>query len=77
NKHKILPHGPPEMIMRRPDRYHPVDFKVIVPEDIFNSIKEEFAPQGHPVFQLVPPVFEAKITRVYTELESPTVTSNT
>jgi hypothetical protein len=71
DRNKILPHGIPELIRRKPDQYGSADFQgsikiknlvpcytqVIVPLALFDEIETLYAPPDHPVFELVPPPF--------------------
>ncbi|KZV61242.1 hypothetical protein PENSPDRAFT_566818, partial [Peniophora sp. CONT] len=67
NKQKILPHGPPALILEHPDQYDTVDFKVNVPPALFDDVENELCPPDNVIFQLVPPAFEIHITRIFHE----------
>ncbi|KAI9070331.1 hypothetical protein FKP32DRAFT_1663038 [Trametes sanguinea] len=77
DKNKVLPQGIPDVITAKPGRYNTLDFKVGVPEDLFNRMTERWAPPDHAVFQLVPPVFNQLISETYARIGSPVVTSDT
>ncbi|KAF7974335.1 hypothetical protein HWV62_12390 [Athelia sp. TMB] len=73
DKHKILPHGIPDIIRAKPQKYGSYDFKIIVPNDLFDEMEELYAPQDHPVFQLVPPDFHARASELYARMGHPPV----
>jgi hypothetical protein len=43
---------------------------------LIDEVEQLFAPPDHPVFQLVPPIFEQRIVHLYREIGSPVVTSD-
>jgi hypothetical protein len=49
---------------------------VAVPQELFDTAEQQFAPTDHPVFQLVPPVVKTVLDTLYHELGSPRVTYN-
>jgi hypothetical protein len=92
DKNKILPHGIPELIQKKPHLYNATDFKVSVfqpvgalahlkgqipvPADLIDEVEQRYAPPDHPVFQLVPPTFEERVIVRYNALDRPAVTIN-
>ncbi|KZV88399.1 hypothetical protein EXIGLDRAFT_798661 [Exidia glandulosa HHB12029] len=77
NKKKFLPHGIPDLIFERPDRYGAQDFKVLVDPAIVDATEARFAPSDHPVFELVPAWFKFKIEAAYAGLNAPVVSVST
>ncbi|EJD33870.1 hypothetical protein AURDEDRAFT_76626 [Auricularia subglabra TFB-10046 SS5] len=77
NNKKVLPHGIPDLIFERPQDYMAADYKVRVDEDLLDAAQEKYAPADHPVFQLVPPIFDARVQAAYATLGRPAVTVNT
>ncbi|KAH9895573.1 hypothetical protein C8Q73DRAFT_644418 [Cubamyces lactineus] len=77
DKNKVLPQGIPSLIAAKPDRFGVLDFKVSVPDDLFDHVQQRWAPPDHSVFQLVPQDFDALAQRVYVAMGSPIVTSAT
>ncbi|THH10132.1 hypothetical protein EW146_g8470 [Bondarzewia mesenterica] len=75
NRNKILPHGIPDLIMRRPQLFQSLDFKIIVSNEVLNEIEQEYAPPDNPVFDLVPRAFEDRARQLYTALGELDVTS--
>ncbi|EJD47604.1 hypothetical protein AURDEDRAFT_123493 [Auricularia subglabra TFB-10046 SS5] len=76
NKKKFLPHGKPDLIFERPDKYNAEDYKVTVPDELLGAIREQYAPSHHPVFQLVPVYVDVKARAVYQQLGSPHVSTD-
>jgi len=76
-KHKILPHGIPNLIRTKPHVYGSFDFKVLVPPELFDEAEAVYAPADDPVFELVPPVFDAVAKTLYGELGELPVSSDT
>ncbi|KIK57129.1 hypothetical protein GYMLUDRAFT_247381 [Collybiopsis luxurians FD-317 M1] len=74
-KHKVLPHRPPDDIDEHPENYNMMNFKVLIDLDAdFIQIAEQlFAPPDHPVFQLVPPAFNHWISQYYNQLRCPEI----
>ncbi|KAM6490138.1 hypothetical protein JOM56_014457 [Amanita muscaria] len=67
NKHKILPHGIPEIIWHKPDKFGARNFKVNilpmaipVPIGLIDRLEQQYPPPSHPVFELVPEAFEGE-----------------
>lgn len=50
-------------------------YQVAVPPELVDEVEQQWAPEAHPIFQLVDPVIGEKIDLVFTELGSPEVTS--
>ncbi|KIK61520.1 hypothetical protein GYMLUDRAFT_243681 [Collybiopsis luxurians FD-317 M1] len=75
-KHKILPHGPPDDIDEHPKNYQALNFKVMIdPEaDYIKEAKQLYAPPDHPVFELVPLEFDHWARQYYTQIGNPPVT---
>ncbi|KZP15177.1 hypothetical protein FIBSPDRAFT_912633 [Athelia psychrophila] len=73
DKHKILPHGIPDIIRAKPQRYGSYDFKVVVPKELFDEVEQLYAPPDHLVFQLVPPEFHARASELYAMIGQPVV----
>ncbi|KAI0712154.1 hypothetical protein C8Q76DRAFT_621798 [Earliella scabrosa] len=75
-KHKVLPHGIPVLIAADPHAFGVEDFKIRIPNELIDTVEAEWAPPDHPVFQLVPPAFQIRISAFAEELGSPQVTSD-
>ncbi|KAK7461697.1 hypothetical protein VKT23_008124 [Stygiomarasmius scandens] len=73
DKNKILPHGVPADINRNPKQYNSENFSINVNPEHLESVKAQFIPEGHAVFDLVPPSFNELISNVYEELGKPEV----
>ncbi|KAM6501138.1 hypothetical protein JOM56_004152 [Amanita muscaria] len=73
NKHKILPHGIPEIIRHKPDKFGARDFKIPVPIGLIDRLEQQYAPPSHPVFELVPEAFDACARDAYNTLQCPSV----
>ncbi|EIN12498.1 hypothetical protein PUNSTDRAFT_61541 [Punctularia strigosozonata HHB-11173 SS5] len=71
DKHKVLPHGIPDIIFERPHRFDAVDFHINVPHNILDQAQDQWAPRDHPVFQLVHPHFDEFIRPIYESLNLP------
>ncbi|KAG2121119.1 hypothetical protein DEU56DRAFT_873841 [Suillus clintonianus] len=76
DKNKILPHGIPAIIRSKPHEFNSLDFKVAVPSALFDEVEAIYAPPNHPVFDLVPPLFEQRAQYLYTSLGKPQVSSD-
>ncbi|KAJ7107132.1 hypothetical protein C8R44DRAFT_637746, partial [Mycena epipterygia] len=77
DKHKILPHGIPDLIASKPESFATKDYKVVVTPDLFDEMEATWASPDDPVFNLVPPSFHAQATELYTAMGNPEVTFNT
>ncbi|KAI0367936.1 hypothetical protein BV20DRAFT_949165, partial [Pilatotrama ljubarskyi] len=49
NKHKVLPHGIPDLIAQSPEDFGMTNFKIPVLPALLDSVQEEWAPSTHPV----------------------------
>ncbi|KAI0711283.1 hypothetical protein C8Q76DRAFT_622842 [Earliella scabrosa] len=76
NKHKVLPHGIPVLIAQHPHEYGVEDFKVGVPTALLDTVEAEWAPPNHPIFELVPPIFQQRISDIFTQIGSPVITQD-
>ncbi|KAA1467108.1 hypothetical protein DENSPDRAFT_769383 [Dentipellis sp. KUC8613] len=76
NKHKMTPHGIPELIRENPADYQSIDVKVLVPGELFDEAEQLWAPPGHPVFELVPQGFAQYAQVCYEAIQEPVVTSD-
>ncbi|OBZ73681.1 hypothetical protein A0H81_06483 [Grifola frondosa] len=76
DKNKILPHGIPDVITAKPERFNTTDFKVLVSPEIFDDAEAKWAPRDHPVFHLVPPEFGTLADKLYSMLGNPAVNSD-
>ncbi|KAJ6546627.1 hypothetical protein B0H10DRAFT_2181186 [Mycena sp. CBHHK59/15] len=74
DKHKILPHGIPDMSASKPRQFGTTDYKVIVSPELFDEMETQWAPSDNPVFLLVPPAFEQQAQKLYGTMGSPPVT---
>ncbi|KAJ7602178.1 hypothetical protein DFH06DRAFT_1348766 [Mycena polygramma] len=77
DKHKILPHGIPNMIHLKPEQYGTKDYKVVITPELFDQMQATWAPLDDPVFLLVPPAFEAEAQQLYAAIGSPPVDNDT
>ncbi|KAJ7769107.1 hypothetical protein DFH07DRAFT_866763 [Mycena maculata] len=77
DKHKVLPHGIPELLRTKPNFYGLVDFKIPVSSQILDEMEARFAPPDHEVFQLVPPEFDHWANIYYDSMERPVVQHKT
>ncbi|ETW77826.1 hypothetical protein HETIRDRAFT_326132 [Heterobasidion irregulare TC 32-1] len=77
DKNKILPQGVPELIRQNPPAYGCQDFKVSVPNDVFDEIERTWAPPDHNVFKLVPEEFAARVGACYGLMNEPVISSGT
>ncbi|KAF8876610.1 hypothetical protein CPB84DRAFT_412719 [Gymnopilus junonius] len=76
DKNKILPQGVPAIIRAHPHRYGGQDYKIGIPDALFDKMEAEYASHDHPVFQLTPPEFDTRANKYYNEMGRPLVTSN-
>ncbi|KZT61631.1 hypothetical protein CALCODRAFT_427331, partial [Calocera cornea HHB12733] len=75
DKNKVLPRGRPEHILYHPSRFDNAhNFKILADEEDFRVVEELYAPRDHPVFRLVPPLFEMEIRGYFKEIDEPEVT---
>ncbi|KAI0366367.1 hypothetical protein BV20DRAFT_1124273 [Pilatotrama ljubarskyi] len=77
SKHKVLPHGIPDLIAQKPEDFNVRDFKIPVPSALLDAVAEEWAPANHPIFQCVPPDIEGRLVEALEALGRPVVTSDT
>ncbi|KAH9856695.1 hypothetical protein C2E23DRAFT_866064 [Lenzites betulinus] len=75
SKYKVLPHGIPVLIAERPADFNVADFKIPVPPELFDEVQQQWAPANHPVFELVPPYLEQRLSEIFALLGSPAITS--
>ncbi|KAH9924596.1 hypothetical protein B0H21DRAFT_781416 [Amylocystis lapponica] len=77
DKHKVTPHGIPDLITAKPERFGTRDFKVLVPTELLDEMELAWAPPDHPVFELVPRDFEVLIKQLYTQVGEPVISRET
>ncbi|KAF8151403.1 hypothetical protein B0H34DRAFT_755565 [Crassisporium funariophilum] len=78
DKHKILPHGIPDLIHAKPHQFNgSKNFMVVISPELFDEVEKEWAPPDDPVFQLVPPTFGEQASALYASIGSPSVSSLT
>ncbi|KAJ7630220.1 hypothetical protein FB45DRAFT_1150186 [Roridomyces roridus] len=77
DKHKVLPHGIPELLRSKPEFHGLVDFKIVVRPEMFDEMEAQFAPPDHEVFLLVPPEFQYWAGVYYDAMGCPEVTHRT
>ncbi|KAH7904042.1 hypothetical protein BJ138DRAFT_1186917 [Hygrophoropsis aurantiaca] len=77
DKNKILPHGIPAIIRTKPHQFDTMDFKVPVPSELLDEVEAKYAPPDHPVFELVPPIFNQCAHDLYQAMGKPEVSSET
>jgi len=74
NKRKLLPQGIPDLMFQSPADYGQTDFKVIVPQDLFDDAAACWASPNSSVRHLVPlPIFAA-LSDIYVKIGSPELT---
>ncbi|OSC99554.1 hypothetical protein PYCCODRAFT_1372866 [Trametes coccinea BRFM310] len=74
DRNKILPHGPPTLIFHNASAYGWNDFKVNIQPNHVSEVRQLYsAPADDPLFQLVPPAFQATVDQLYEALGSPPV----
>ncbi|KAK7027800.1 hypothetical protein R3P38DRAFT_3315318 [Favolaschia claudopus] len=76
DKNSLLPHGIPDMIAEKPEKFQCKDYKVIVTPEIFDEMDSLWAPRDDPIFDLVPPTFGAQITGLYQYIGAPEINLN-
>lgn len=76
DRSKVLPHGIPDMITAKPERFGSCDFKVNVPAELFDEMELKWAPPDHAVFDLVPSPFAALMDDLYEQFGSPAISSH-
>ncbi|KAH7919680.1 hypothetical protein BV22DRAFT_1050884 [Leucogyrophana mollusca] len=74
---KTLPCGIPELIRTLPERYGTLDLKVHVPEELLEEMENQWVPAAHPVFKLVPSIFDEQARLLYGAIGAPEVSSAT
>ncbi|KAH9924836.1 hypothetical protein B0H21DRAFT_712436 [Amylocystis lapponica] len=82
DKHKVTPHGIPDLITAKPERFGTRDFKVpfCCGTRAYRAIGRDGASVGsadHPVFELVPRDFEVLIKQLYTQVGEPVISRET
>ncbi|KAM6489501.1 hypothetical protein JOM56_015058 [Amanita muscaria] len=77
NKNKVLPHGIPDIIHAKPERFNAKNFQILVPPVLFDEMQHEWAPLDDPVFQCTPPTFHIQAEIHYTSIGSPAVSKGT
>ncbi|KAG6846651.1 hypothetical protein H0H93_012621, partial [Arthromyces matolae] len=60
NKYKAIPHGIPALIRDEPATFNTEDFKVKVPDELFDRMEAQYAPPNHEVFLLTPVGFDRR-----------------
>ncbi|KAG6825196.1 hypothetical protein H0H92_004418 [Tricholoma furcatifolium] len=73
DKNKLLPHGVPNDIYENPEDFGILDFKIHVEKAAIDYVRSLYAPQDHPVFQLVPPTFAIYATQLYQAMGAPDI----
>ena len=51
--------------------------QIVTPLPLLDEAESIYAPSSHPVFQLVPPLFETRAQALYLQMGQPPVSSNT
>ncbi|RDX47577.1 hypothetical protein OH76DRAFT_1354108 [Lentinus brumalis] len=74
-RNKTLPQGIPVVIARNPQQYGVHDFKIQVSVDLIDQVAKEWAPSGHPVFDLVPPAFQKCMEEIFDEIGRPVISA--
>ncbi|KAK2463877.1 hypothetical protein APHAL10511_004049 [Amanita phalloides] len=77
NKNKILPHGIPDLIHAKPERFNSKNLQVNVSHEMFDRFQQEWAPHDDAVFQLTPPAFDAQANVYYHSLQRPAISRGT
>ncbi|KAJ7455486.1 hypothetical protein FB451DRAFT_1342284 [Mycena latifolia] len=77
DKHKILPHGIPDLIASKPESFATKDYKVVITSELFDEMEETWAKPSDPVFDLTPPSFDKQATSLYAQLGNPEVNIDT
>ncbi|KAJ7077337.1 hypothetical protein C8R44DRAFT_836761 [Mycena epipterygia] len=77
DRHKVTPHGIPELLRTKPDFYGIIGFKIPVSMEILNELEAQFAPPDHEVFQLTPPEFDHWANTYYSQMGKPVVMHDT
>ncbi|GLB40063.1 hypothetical protein LshimejAT787_0705730 [Lyophyllum shimeji] len=77
NKNKILPHGVPNLIHAKPERFNSKNFQIMISSEIFDELQQEWAPLDDPVFQLTPASFHVQADAHYTSLGRPAISKGT
>ncbi|KAM6489625.1 hypothetical protein JOM56_014947 [Amanita muscaria] len=77
NKHKTLPHGIPDLIHAKPERYKSQNFQIMISTELFDEMQQEWAPHDDPVFQLTPTSFHNQANNHYGSLGRPAVSRGT
>ena len=65
------------MIRTHPSHFNAINFKILVPPELFNEIEALYAPPDHPVFELVPQAFHKHVSNIYTAIGQLEVTVKT
>ena len=52
-------------------------FQVVVPLPLLDEAERIYVPSNHPIFQLVPPLFETHAQMLYLRMGQPIISSNT
>ncbi|KAJ7150864.1 hypothetical protein C8R43DRAFT_951294 [Mycena crocata] len=73
DKHKILPHGIPDLIVSKPERFGTKDYKVLVTPALFDEMETTWAPADDPVFELTPHSFNMQASAIFLHMGSPEV----
>ncbi|KIO06668.1 hypothetical protein M404DRAFT_943139 [Pisolithus tinctorius Marx 270] len=66
DRHKVLPHGVPELMFCSPQDYGVIDFKFMVDKATLTHVHELYLNAGHPVFDLVPHPLNGHIEEMFT-----------
>ncbi|KAF8218486.1 hypothetical protein L208DRAFT_1350965, partial [Tricholoma matsutake] len=76
-RNKILPHGIPALICTHLSHFGAMDFKIPVPSELLDEVEALYAPQDHPVFELVPHTFHERADNLYAAIGQPAITVET
>ncbi|KAK7041035.1 hypothetical protein R3P38DRAFT_2512453 [Favolaschia claudopus] len=76
DKHKVMPHGIPNLMLLNPEQYGTHNYKIEVTPEKFDEMEAKWAPPDDPVFQLVPPLFKSQVERLQLQLGTPEVTGD-
>ncbi|THH04666.1 hypothetical protein EW146_g10119 [Bondarzewia mesenterica] len=76
DRNKVLPHERPDNIFECLEDFGTVDFSVKVDPNHLSSVRNQFAPPDHFVFDLVPPEFFQLASQFEAEMGNPEVTED-
>ncbi|KAM6491906.1 hypothetical protein JOM56_012544 [Amanita muscaria] len=77
NKYKTLPHGIPDLIHAKPERYDSQNFQIMISAEMFDEMQQEWAPYDDLVFRLTPTSFHNQANNHYASLGRPAISKGT